>query len=171
MKALTFLFILLASACAADGTAYPPPIESGPAPMVYLVRHAEKQTGENPSLTQTGKVRAKHLADIMMRKGVTHIFSSKYNRTLETAAPTARRAGLEVQIYNPRNLSAFAEKLQSIEGVLLVVGHSNTTPQLAALLGADPGTKIVEKTEFDRLYEIDLQSSPPTSKITRYGAE
>jgi hypothetical protein len=34
-----------------------------------------------------------------------------------------------------------------------VVGHSNTTPELAGLLGGDPGSPISED-EYDRLYAI-----------------
>jgi len=54
--------------------------------------------------------------------------------------------------------------------VKLVVGHSNTTDALAALLGADPGPEIVEATEFDRLYVIDIHASGVVrSRIVRYG--
>ena len=51
---------------------------------------------------------------------------------------------------------------------VLVVGHSNTTPQLAELLGAEPGDPIVEKTEYDRLYVINLDTGEGT--IQRFGA-
>ena len=33
-----------------------------------------------------------------------------------------------------------------------MIGHSNTTPALVQLFGGDPGTPIVEKDEYDRLY-------------------
>jgi hypothetical protein len=52
-----------------------------------------------------------------------------------------------------------------------VVGHSNTTDALAALLGADPGPAIAEATEFDRLYVIAIDENDVVrSRIERYGA-
>ena len=51
-----------------------------------------------------------------------------------------------------------------------MVGHSNTTPQLAELLGADPGEPIVEANEYDRLYVIQRKDGVTVSdEIRRFG--
>ena len=137
---------------------------------IFLVRHAEKQTGNDPSLTAAGHARAQTLAQIMSDKGLTHIHSTDYTRTRETAAPIALQTGLEVRIYDPSDLTAFAAALRSTPGVHLVVGHSNTTPQLARALGGDPGSAINEQSEYDRLYVIKLnKEGPTTSSIERFG--
>ncbi|MCF6329704.1 MAG: hypothetical protein L3J02_07895 [Henriciella sp.] len=50
---------------------------------------------------------------------------------------------------------------------VLVVGHSNTAPQLTEALGAYAGTPIDEANEYDRLYVVDLISGQ--SELRRYG--
>ncbi len=152
-----------------------PPADSGKA---YLVRHAEKVTsGEamlvadprDPPLTEAGQARAEALADRLEGAGIRAIWSTDYVRTQATAAPLAARLGIEVQSYDPSDLAGFAEVLKaSPDETVLVVGHSNTTPQLAEALGGDPGTEIDEASEYDRLYVVDLNTGE--SELQRYGA-
>ena len=85
------------------------------------------------------------------------------------AAPLAARTGIEVTLYDPRDLAAFADELIATPGRHLVVGHSNTTPQLAEALGGEPGSEINEASEYDRLYVITLSGSGVSSEIRRYG--
>lgn len=138
---------------------------------VFLVRHAEKTTEKtDPGLTEAGKSRAIALADRLEDEGITHIHSSDYIRTRDTAAPLAERLGLDVAIYDPRDLPGMAAKLKTMPGRHLVVGHSNTTPQLTELLGGDGGTPIVEATEYDRLYVVTMEAGEPVkSYLTRFG--
>ena len=61
-------------------------------------------------------------------------------------------------------------KFRGTPGRYLVVGHSNTTPDLVNRLGGDPGATIDEESEFDRLYVLVLH--PDGSVVTvllRYG--
>jgi len=140
---------------------------------LFLVRHGEKETGgEDPALTAEGRLRAEALADRLAGEGVTEIWSTHTHRTEETAAPLAARSALAIQTYDAGTLPAFATWLLDLPGVKLVVGHSNTTDALAALVGADPGPAINDAAEFDRLYVIDIDASGIVrSRIERYGAE
>jgi broad specificity phosphatase PhoE len=151
-----------------------------PAPQsgtAYLVRHAEKVTsGEamvvadprDPPLTAAGEARAETLSDLLAGKGITAIYSTDYTRTRDTAAPLAAALGLDVKFYDPNDLSAFAARLKNApKETVLVVGHSNTTPQLAKALGGNDGTPIVEKNEYDRLYVVDLMTGETV--IERFG--
>ena len=169
MKMISILLALALGACVQLSHETEPETAIAVQHEIYLVRHAEKQTGDNPALTDAGKARADTLAEILSDKGLTEIYSTDYKRTLETAAPIAEQTRLEVQLYDASDLDAFAEILKSKQGVLLVVGHSNTTPPLAAALGGDPGTPIDESTEYDRLYVIDLSGGDPVSRIERFG--
>lgn len=138
---------------------------------VYLVRHAEKVLGvDDPALTAEGQARADALAERLADAGLTHIHSSDTKRTRDTAAPIAQATGLEVKLYDPRDLPAMAAQLKATPGRHLVVGHSNTTPPLAGLLGAEPGADIVEATEYDRLYVIEITPGGTTGRIERFGA-
>ena len=138
-----------------------------PAADIYLVRHAEKvqDDSEDPDLTQTGRQRAANLAVVLKSAGIEKIYSSDYKRTRETAAPLAEGLGLEVGIYDPKALESFAERLMALEVNALVVGHSNTTPELAELMGGDGGTPIVEDWEYDRLYLLQTENGHVTGTI------
>lgn len=144
---------------------------ASPSLDVFLVRHAEKTADKtDPALTVAGQVRARALADRLVGESIEHIHSSDYIRTRETAAPLAARLGLEIELYDPRDLPALAAKLKAEGGRHLVVGHSNTTPPLVELLGGDGGTPIDEATEYDRLYIMTTGSDAPVkSYLTRYG--
>lgn len=138
---------------------------------VFLVRHAEKTADkDDPALTLAGQARAVLLANMLTDAGITHIHSSDYTRTRDTAAPLAAKLGLTVQIYDPRDLPAMAAQLKNSGGRHLVVGHSNTTPQLTELLGGDGGKPIVEANEYDRLYYVTQdKSGEVTSILLRFG--
>jgi len=140
---------------------------------IFLVRHAEKTAEKtDPGLTEAGQARAVALADRLEDEGITHIHSSDYIRTRDTAAPLAERLELDVLIYDAGDLPAIAAKLNATPGRHLVVGHSNTTPQLTELLGGDGGTPIVEATEYDRLYVVTMgEGEPVKSYLTRFGAK
>ncbi len=143
----------------------------------YLVRHAEKVLNvKDPELTPAGEARALLLKDRLNDIDVTAVYSSDYRRTMATAAPLATDKRLAVITYDPRDLPGLAARLKEDCIICVVVGHSNTTPQLAAALGGDSGPEIVEATEYDRLYHIVItrkdgeNGENVTTKIERYGA-
>lgn len=160
------VFVLL-SACQNQAIASDP----SSATQIFLVRHAEKTADKNdPELTQSGALRAVLLADILKDVGITHIHSTDYKRTRATAAPLAKHLGLNVASYDGRNLPDFARVLKQTQGRHLVVGHSNTTPQLVELLGGDGGTPIVEVNEYNRLYLVTVgQGGEITTLRLRFG--
>lgn len=142
--------------------------------VIYLVRHAERAQDhpQDPTLSDEGDLRAVELARLLANAPLTRIFSTQYRRTMETAAPTAQAHGLEVESYDPRGpgLQAVAEQLRTTPGHHLVVGHSNTTPQLVAALGGDP-VSAVDEMEYDRLYLVVVApTGEVTSTLLRFGA-
>ena len=138
---------------------------------IYLVRHAEKEAeGSDPALTEAGTARAEALADLLEGEGIEAVWSSDYVRTRSTAKPLADRLGADVQTYDPSDLPGFAQTLESRGETALVVGHSNTTPALSALLGGEPGNEIDEAGEYDRLYVLSgVGSGAVETDIRRYG--
>jgi broad specificity phosphatase PhoE len=120
---------------------------------VFLVRHAERDSaGADPSLTEAGRRRAEALSALLTDAGVTAIFSSEFKRTQETAAPLAKRLGISVTVVPGKDIDALLSKLRALPpgGRALIVGHSNTVPELGRRL---TGAKVAEmpETEFDRL--------------------
>ena len=139
--------------------------------VVYLVRHAERAENgtADPPLSVAGQIRVQTLKAILADAGLTSVFSTDYERTRETARPIAEDAELAVRPYDPRDLAAFAQELHAAPGRHLVVGHSNTTPDLVEALGGDPhGT--IEEMEYDRLYIVVLPpGGEPITTMLRFG--
>jgi len=139
--------------------------------VVFLVRHAEKvDASKDPELSEDGKTRADELAKALASADLEHIHSTDFIRTKDTAAPVASKTGLDVETYDPKDLAGFAASLKKSGGRHLVVGHSNTTPELTKLLGGDAGTEIDEKSEYDRLYVVTIgKDGTANSVMLRYG--
>jgi broad specificity phosphatase PhoE len=123
---------------------------------IYLVRHGEKAAeGKDPDLTAQGQARAQNIATMLQKVGITSIFSTPTARTTQTAQPLASRSGVTVQSYDPKAPKALVEKVKSLSGAVLVVGHSNTLPELVRLFGGAPGSDIADN-EYDRLYQLNV---------------
>jgi phosphohistidine phosphatase SixA len=124
---------------------------------VYLLRHAEKQAdgSKDPALTDTGKTRAKKMAKWLQDKSVTDVWSSDYIRTRDTAGPLITELDLQLHIYDPSDLEDLAMQLTQRRHNAVVVGHSNTTPELARLL-CDCEVSDMEETEYDRLIVLSV---------------
>ena len=122
--------------------------------MIFLVRHAEKAPdGKDPELTAQGQARARNIATILHKAGIGNIFSTPTMRTRQTAEALAQRSGIPVQTYSPASPKALVEKVKALSGAVLVVGHSNTLPELVRLFGGVPGADIADN-EYDRLYQL-----------------
>ena len=111
-----------------------------------VVRHAEKatQTGagavfdaQDPPLSAVGQTHAKALATALRGVALYAVYATPFKRTQSTAQPSALANGLQVITY-PANL-AIAEFVAQLNasakpGAVLVVGHSNTVPEIVAAL-------------------------------------
>ena len=139
---------------------------------IYLVRHAEKTVEQDdPDLTEAGLARAELLAELLGDEPIRAVWSTDYRRTQMTAVPLAARLGLDVRSYDAADLGAFAAQLLEEGETAVIVGHSNTTPQLSVELGGEPGEPIVEATEYDRLYVLTISGEGEVdTDIRRFGA-
>lgn len=135
----------------------------------YLVRHAEKELeGRDPALSPAGYERAKTLAARLSSIELSAVYSTDTRRTRDTAANVLAQKGIALQIYDGRALEAFAQTLSEARGNILIVGHSNTTPQMAEALGGEGGSPIIEATEYDRLYILRRANDAVKTELQRY---
>jgi phosphohistidine phosphatase SixA len=136
--------------------------------VAFLVRHGEAEPTGRPDrpLSPAGERRAERLAEILAGEGIARILSSSFPRSRQTAEPLAELLGLPVELYDHQDLEGLAATLIAESVRVLVVGHSNTTGELASLLGGDSGGPIAEE-EHDRLYVVDLATG--ATEIRRYG--
>jgi broad specificity phosphatase PhoE len=133
-----------------------------PAPMmraqeaVYIVRHAERaDQSADPSLSAEGVGRSYRLRDMLREAGITHIFTTNLRRTVETAKPLADALGLAPQPLPGADVQPLAARLAGLgpRDRALVVGHSNTVPELLrALEVATPVT--IADTDYDNLFIV-----------------
>lgn len=149
---------------------------SAQAQTVVLVRHGEKAEGTDPELTAAGQARAQVLADSLKGARLTRVLATPPKRTQLTAGPAAAAAGLKVEpvsldgggAAHIARVAAEVRKARPGETVL-VVGHSNTVPEIAKALG-DANPLALTDCDYDSLTIIDLGSSPPAVIHARYGA-
>ena len=154
MPLLMSLLMRLLGACALLLVVLAPCAAIAEPSTIYLVRHGEKAAeGKDPDLTPQGAQRAQNIAAMLGKTGIAHIFSTATNRTRQSAQPLAQASGLTVQIYDPRTPQALVAKVKNLNGPVLVVGHSNTLPELVRLFGGQPGTDIADN-EYDRVYQL-----------------
>lgn len=145
--------------------------ESAGPTIVYLVRHAERAENgtADPPLSVAGQIRVQTLKAILADTHLSSVYSTDYERTRETARPIAEAQELAILPYDPGNLGAFAEELRETPGRHLVVGHSNTTPDLVAALGGEPNGGI-DEMEYDRLYVVVVPpGGAPITTMLRFG--
>lgn len=128
--------------------------QAGAATTVVIVRHAEKEDEPraDPPLSVAGEARAVALADALADARVSAILVTPYERTRATARPLAERLGIvpqEVPVGRDiaAHVAAVIDAVQKSEGgTVLIVGHSNTVPLIAAQLS---GTQVSPMTEAD----------------------
>jgi broad specificity phosphatase PhoE len=148
---------------------------------VYLVRHAEKASWPSERdldafqpLSPEGIERAEALAGRLGNAGIAAIYTSRTTRTIETAAPLAQAAGIPITAddatIRPDEMAAFLARVREKHAgdqAVLLVGHSNTLPELLRKLGAapdcyvrlnitgEPGKLLIEG--YEGLWKVDLK--------------
>lgn len=153
---------------------------------VFLIRHAEREDEprQDPPLSKDGVARSQALARLLSRAGIKAILTSQFTRTKQTAEPLATKLGLTVTPFtlkinpsNPRQIAAdsTAEVTNKIlersgEGVL-VIGHSNSIPDVIKMLGGDVVPTIDER-KFDDLFIVTVYAKGKAKVVQlKYGAE
>ena len=140
---------------------------------VFVVRHAEradagtaaaKMTGADPDLSAAGHTRAASLAAALKDARLTAIFTSEYKRTHQTAEPLAKAAGLSLTQVPSKDVKTLVDKVSSAAGTVLVVGHSNTIPELLNGLGV-PDTITIGESDFDNLFIVVLGAKPALIRL------
>lgn len=138
---------------------------------VLLVRHADRQ-GSADALTAAGTARAEDLARVLEKAGISAIFTSQANRTQQTAAPTASQLGITPVAVTAADVAGLVGTIRSDHSgqTVLVVGHSNTVPQIIDEFGGP--TVVIGESEYDNLYVLTLccRWQPARLSNLQYGA-
>jgi broad specificity phosphatase PhoE len=141
-----------------------PQLSQAKAFTLYLVRHAEKQVdkGSDPGLTDCGKQRASQLAKMLASVTLDAVYSTNTSRTIATAQPVANQLGLAITAYHGRALDELVSLLLKRQQNALIVGHSNTTAEVAAKL-LNTSLPTIEEHEYSLLYQLTLDTEKPAT--------
>lgn len=166
LKILSFCLLLSCISCKEDKPLEKP--QDGPGiSTFYFIRHAEKDRTDpddaDPELNQEGLGRAMHWAEILNEVDLDAIYSTNFNRTSMTAAPTSVKKNIDVQYYDPRILDIDQFKNDNLNKNVLVVGHSNTTPEFVNLLLGEDKYSPIDDDENGSLFVVTIVNGVPTS--------
>jgi broad specificity phosphatase PhoE len=140
---------------------------------IVLVRHAERADTApgisptmpaDPDLSDLGQARAESLATALKDAKITAIYATEFKRTQQTAAPLAKALGLTVTILTSKNAPELIERLKASKHNVLVVGHSNTVPEIIKGLGVRTPITIGDN-EFDNMFLVTFGSPPALLRL------
>ncbi|HYJ82335.1 MAG TPA: phosphoglycerate mutase family protein [Allosphingosinicella sp.] len=150
-RPLAALLLLMAAACATTAT-------EPAAPGWYVMRHLQKGEGQDPPLSAEGRSNAGKLAGWFAKDPPSAIYVSSTRRARETAGPLAARLGLTPREYDPRDTPGLVARVKAETGTVLIVGHSNTVPEIVAQLGgARPGD--LAETDYGDIFRVRRDGS------------
>ena len=156
----------LVEACKESGKIYVSEKEN--TSVYYFIRHAEKDrsdsTNKNPSLTIQGLERANKWALFFKDKNIAAVYSTNYKRTQQTALPIAKEQNLEIISYISKELISEKFIADNKGKNIVIVGHSNTTPELVnSLLGEKKYEDIADR-ENNNVFIVTLKKNKTTAK-------
>jgi phosphohistidine phosphatase SixA len=106
---------------------------------------------KDAALSPAGEARARALAAKLRDAGVTAIFTTQLQRTKATAQPLADSLKIAPVVHPADDTTGLVALLHKERGRTLVVGHSNTLPEIAAAYGMKLS---VADDEFDGLFVL-----------------
>lgn len=116
------------------------------APEYYVMRHLQKAPGPDPALSEEGRAGAERLVAMLGKRAPAAIYVSTTRRARETAAPAAAKWKLVPKEYDPSDTPGLVARVSAERGPVLIVGHSNTVPEIVERLG---GTRPADLGEGD----------------------
>jgi len=143
------------------------------AQTIFVVRHAERadagtsgatMMGADPELSAAGRARAESLAATLKDAGITAIFTTEYKRSQQTAAPLAKMLGIPVETVGSKDPAALVAKVHAAKGHVLVIGHSNTVPDIIKRLGVEAPVTVAD-ADYDHLFVVTLAPRPSVLRL------
>jgi broad specificity phosphatase PhoE len=132
---------------------------------IIVLRHAEKQINSisDSPLSPPGELRAERLAQMFggaEKFGrIEAIYVTDTRRTQQTAATLAQRLDLKPEIVaanaTPSEIARKALR-DNRGGIALVVGHSNTVPDIVRALASVDHVPLFADEEFDTIYIVSV---------------
>jgi len=132
---------------------------------VIVIRHAEKDltvSATDPPLTPAGEARAARLAGMFGdAQGLGHvdaIYVSPALRNRLTAGPLSARLGLPAVVAPADDPQGLARRVlrEHTGGTVLIIGHSDTVPQIVAALSGNSKIPELGDQEYGTMYVVTV---------------
>ncbi|HEV7612862.1 MAG TPA: phosphoglycerate mutase family protein [Steroidobacteraceae bacterium] len=133
--------------------------------VVVVIRHAEKDvsvSAADPPLNEAGEARAALLArmfgDAKVLGRLDAIYVSPALRNRLTAAPLAAHLGIAETVVPSDDSAALARRVlhEHPGGRILIVGHTDTVPQIVAALSGNPKIPEIGAAEYGTMYIVTV---------------
>ena len=141
---------------------------------IFIVRHAEKETGKDPALTAAGNIRSGDLMRALKNEGVQKIYVSQYRRTQMTGDSMRLQLSIDTVHYTADticdNLVNAIMEHGDFGKTIVIIAHSNTIPKIIRKLGVTdfPQTDLPD-AEFDNLFLVTYRNEKARVKQSKYG--
>ncbi len=129
---------------------------------IYVMRHLQKAGGSDPPLSAEGAANAQKLVSILGKRKISAIFATPTKRAVETGEPLAKALKLTVASYDPKDPAALKKAVEAIKGAALIVGHSNTVPDIVAQFGGEQVGPLAD-TDYGTVFVV----TPGKTKVER----
>ena len=142
---------------------------------IFIVRHGEKEAGNNPVLTAAGNARAGDLMRRLQNEGIQKIYVSQYKRTQNTGDSLRLQLKIDTVHYGAdtlcENLINAIMEHGDFGKTILIIAHSNTIPQIIRKFGlTDYPFGDIPDNEFDNLFLITYKKEKARVKKMKYGS-
>ncbi|MFM1754350.1 MAG: hypothetical protein RLZZ236_1289 [Bacteroidota bacterium] len=132
----------------------------------YFIRHAEKaDSSKNPNLSEKGLERAQQWKILFSKIDFDGVYSTDFNRTLQTIQPIVADNNRLLKIYNPKMMDVEAFKKETHGKTILIVGHSNTIPNMVNQIIKENKYTDIEENQFGNLYIVTLFENQILSQL------
>jgi 2,3-bisphosphoglycerate-dependent phosphoglycerate mutase len=141
---------------------------------IFMVRHAEKQAGNDPALTKEGNMRAGDLMRKLKNEKIKRMYVSEYKRTWQTADSLRIQFGIDTVHYladtSCIDLFNAITKHGDWDKTILIISHSNILQKIIYKLGVTgfPQQNIPDN-EFDNLFMVNFKKNKAKLKLVKYG--
>lgn len=151
--------------------------DANPQTTFYLVRHAEKLQSdtlqgknEDPPLTSEGLDRANRLKSLLADKKIAAVYSTPYQRNVNTVKPLATNEKVSISHYEWYKWQPMIdEALATFKGKTVVVcGHGdNLLPMISYLNGEKPQDSL-GSYEYDKIFKVEVAADTAVVETIEY---
>lgn len=144
---------------------------------IYLVRHAEKTINDSivydkddPPLTDEGLKRAVKLRELFSQDDISAIFSTAYQRNIQTVEPLSKSKQLSIQHYEWDSWQPMINKIVNERAgkASIVCGHSNNLLPMIGHLGGKKPIDSLGHEEYDKIFKVQLRSDTTEVELIVY---